>query len=407
MARMQSGHTGNIATVLRGFLPAIAIIANSFAWYSSISVFFTDIVDGFQIAASESLMIFGAFYVGAAASAVLGARLFTNMRRELSLAIWFILGIFGSVSLIAISSEASALTLAASFFVGVTVGIGLPSCLAYFADSTVIENRGLLGGITWAVSGLAMFLLAVLLSTLSFPAPILALAAWRCLGLVLLLIVGVHEPQPRQAHSYSSILRKKTVILCLLPWAMFCIINWVEVPLLENLIGSAYNLVMSVEFGISGIFALVGGFFADLIGRKRLMIVGFILLGVEYAVLSLASGSQLSWYIFAVLDGITWGMFAVVFFMVTWGDLAGSMKTEKYYVVGGLPYLLAGFLAVAMKPYAQVIPVATAFTLASFFLFLAVVPLMYAPETLPEKQIKERELKGYVEKAKKTKEKYT
>jgi hypothetical protein len=31
---------------------------------------------------------------------------------------------------------------------------------------------------------------------------------------------------------------------------------------------------------------------------------------------------------------------------------------------------------------------------------------MYAPETLPEKQIKERELKSYIEKAKKEKEKY-
>jgi hypothetical protein len=47
------------------------------------------------------------------------------------------------------------------------------------------------------------------------------------------------------------------------------------------------------------------------------------------------------------------------------------------------------------------------FSVASFFLFLAVIPLMFAPETLPEKTLKERELKQYVEKAKKTKEKYT
>jgi hypothetical protein len=45
-------------------------------------------------------------------------------------------------------------------------------------------------------------------------------------------------------------------------------------------------------------------------------------------------------------------------------------------------------------------------SIASFFLFLAVIPLFYAPETLPEKEIKERELKGYIEKAKKIKEKH-
>jgi hypothetical protein len=48
----------------------------------------------------------------------------------------------------------------------------------------------------------------------------------------------------------------------------------------------------------------------------------------------------------------------------------------------------------------------TAFSLASFFLFVAVLPLMYAPETLPEKKIKDRELRDYLEKAKRTKDKY-
>jgi hypothetical protein len=36
---------------------------------------------------------------------------------------------------------------------------------------------------------------------------------------------------------------------------------------------------------------------------------------------------------------------------------------------------------------------------------LAVLPLMYAPETLPEKRIRERELKQYIEKAKRIREK--
>jgi hypothetical protein len=39
-------------------------------------------------------------------------------------------------------------------------------------------------------------------------------------------------------------------------------------------------------------------------------------------------------------------------------------------------------------------------------LFLAVLPLFYAPETLPEKVRKERELKFYVEKAQEVAQKY-
>jgi hypothetical protein len=56
-------------------------------------------------------------------------------------------------------------------------------------------------------------------------------------------------------------------------------------------------------------------------------------------------------------------------------------------------------------PYISIEPYA-AFSFASFFLFLAVLPLMYAPETLPQKNIEQRQLKGYIEKAKKVSEKY-
>jgi hypothetical protein len=51
-----------------------------------------------------------------------------------------------------------------------------------------------------------------------------------------------------------------------------------------------------------------------------------------------------------------------------------------------------------------VVPISTSFSLASFFLFLAILPLLHAPETLPEKTIQKRLLEKYVEDAKKTKE---
>jgi ABC-type transport system involved in cytochrome bd biosynthesis fused ATPase/permease subunit len=94
-------------------------------------------------------------------------------------------------------------------------------------------------------------------------------------------------------------------------------------------------------------------------------------------------------------------LLATAFFTTIWGDLGQNGEKEKYYVLGGLPYLLSNFLYVLIKPYASAIPVAAAFSFASFFLFLAVLPLVYAPETLPEKTMKDRELKNYIERAKK------
>jgi MFS family permease len=130
------------------------------------------------------------------------------------------------------------------------------------------------------------------------------------------------------------------------------------------------------------------------------------LLGLEYAFLSLFSATQTTWYIYTLFDGIAWGMFATVFFMTMWGDLAQDNQKERYYLLGGLPYLLASFLSQLVTPFVGAIQTSAAFSLASFFLFLAMLPLIYAPETLSERRIREMELKSYLEKAKKVKEKY-
>jgi MFS family permease len=234
------------------------------------------------------------------------------------------------------------------------------------------------------------------------------ITVWRVIGLILFFFTFKDKKveNAQKVPTYAFVLGERELVLYLLPWIMFCLVNWMEAPLLENFFGGLYGLIGFVEVVIAGLFALVGGIIADFAGRKRVIIMGFIILGVEYAVLSLLSGMPVSWYIYTAFDGIAWGMFASVFFMTLWGDLAGDYEKEKYYVLGGLPYLLAGFLSILVKPYVGVIPLGTAFSLASFFLFLAVVPLMYAPETLPEKRIREREMKEYIDKAKKEKEKY-
>ena len=48
----------------------------------------------------------------------------------------------------------------------------------------------------------------------------------------------------------------------------------------------------------------------------------------------------------------------------------------------------------------------SAFSLACLFLFAAVLPLLYAPETLPEKRIELIRLRKFADEAKKAKEKY-
>jgi MFS family permease len=188
---------------------------------------------------------------------------------------------------------------------------------------------------------------------------------------------------------------------------MFCLINFIEYPILNNLFGNYFaSFITIAEFGICSFVALIGGWFADSVGRKRIVISGFVTLGIGYAVLGLFPRIILSWYLYTILDGVAWGIFSLMFYLVIWSDLAGNRIKEKYYLIGVSPFLISSYIQILFTPYAKLIDISAAFSLASFFLFLAVLPLLYAPETLPEKKIELRQLRKYVEAAKKVREKY-
>jgi hypothetical protein len=388
------------------FFPAFVIAVNTFVWYSLIYTVFEGKINSLSITNAEALLIFIIHYCGVAASAILGSMLFTH-RRNLFLSLWMFTGIVASLSLIGIESSVPTNTLLIAFFLGASIGIGMPSCLAYFADSTNIENRGSLGGITWGSSGVGILLLALVMASLSPFVTVLILAIWRGIGLVaFILFEEKRTSKTEMIPSFSSILHMKIQILYLIPWIMFCLVNWMEAPIVENLFGDLYAFISFIVFAISGVSALIGGIFCDRVGRKRVIIAGFVILGVAYAILSLLSEIPISRYVYVIFGGIAWGMFAVAFFMVLWGDLGGNMRKEKYYLIGGLPFLLSGFLSILVKPHVKSLPLATTFSLASLFLFLAVLPLLYAPETLPEKEMEKRRLKKYLEDVEKVKKKY-
>lgn len=208
--------------------------------------------------------------------------------------------------------------------------------------------------------------------------------------------------ETQKAPSYLQLIRKKDLLLYLIPWIMLSLINSAEAPMIERAFGGKmYTVIQFAEYAFIGVFAIVGGAIADRAGRKRVVIAGFVMIGIEYAALSAFSSVPYIVYLFMALDGITWGLLFSVFFTVIWGDLGEHYEKEKYYTIGCLTFLLSIYLSIIIKPYVENIALSTAFTVASFFLFIAVVPLMMAPETLPEKAMKERDLKSYLDKVQK------
>jgi MFS family permease len=397
----------------RATAPAIILVMNSFVWYIFTYSVFAEIVEGPYVPETEKMLLYIAYYVSVAASALIGSKLLPRIRIP-ALSLWQFIGAIATLSLTLISSGNTLGNIALALFLGASVGVGLPSCLSYFADSTSVKNRGLIGGIIWGIVGFSVLVFAFLSTIAGQWEMIATLTIWRCLGCLgfVVLIREYKTLNTQNALSYLAIIRKREILLYLFPWLMFCIINFAEIPVLTTVFGDEFALINILEYAVIGIVATVAGSFADRVGRKRIVIAGFIMIGLEYAALSIFYSYSVALYLYLFLDGVTWGLLFSVFFMAIWGDLGENYGKEKYYTLGGLPFFLAGFLPILIESLASdglvnLTDLATAaFSFASFFLFLAVLPLMYASETLPEKTIKDREIQTYLEKAQKEAEKY-
>jgi len=389
------------------FLRTILIVVNAFTWYLIAFELLISMLDIAGTTSFETLLIWAVHFIGVTCSALIGAILSHKLiNRDDFLSLWMFLGVASSLTPIILEAHPVYLGII-SFLWAVSFGLGMPSCMGYYADSTALENRGRLGGLIYFAISISLFLLGItLISFTSFVAQVAVLTIWRGVGLAAFIVFTPEKKgsDTRKSPSYNSIIHMKAVLLYLIPWTMFSLVNSITSPIFP---ASIVQMVTLITIVVAGLSTLVGGLLCDLIGRKPIVIVGFLLLGIGYAILGMFPHG-VSYYLYAIVDGVAWGMFGVVFLMVLWGDLSESMLPEKFYAIGGLPYLLSIFLRIPIAPYIQeLVPTTATFSFASFFLFLAIIPLMYAPETLPEKKIRERELRKYVDRAKKIKEKYS
>lgn len=402
-----SKSNGNLSRQ-RGFLAGFVVVINTYSWFFPLYILFEGILNDTIKEYSVFANVIGIHYLAALVSAFVGV-IAVNKRgkRDQFLILWMIVGAAASLSLTLVPIAGHLGLYLISFLLGVSLGLGFPSFLAYFAEYNT-ENVGKKAGTTFLLSGVGILAAGSSTALLPFAANALIFAAWRIIGCILFLFIRPTEKKEIGQHvSYRSILDQRAFILYFIPWIMYCIINYLEASLLKGFFGSEFSYFVPVaEFGIGGIVAFVAGYLSDLIGRKIVIAFGFVMLGIGYAFLGLFPGNMISWYFYVVVDGVSLGVFALAFFIVIWGELAGDKNKEKYYLLGGMPYLVLSYLGIVVRPYVELMPVSSAFSLAAFFLFLAVLPLMYAPETLSEKKMKDRELKKYIEKARKAKEKY-
>ncbi len=395
---------------IKGF-PALFLLANSISWFSLTLLVIGDFVGTRTI--NEILLISGSYFGGLIGSAIIGA---TILHRKLMgkgfLLSWLLFGV-ATCLLFSLGATSSLPSLTGmSLVLGLSIGLGIPTCFSFYADQTKAENRGKIGAIMFFIVQLFTAVILLLISDKGMNYQFLILALWRFIGLAgIIFYKSIPKLSEERATSIKSIIRERTLILYFLPWLLFSLVNSVETPIVQMYFGpELFNNSLLATTLINSVSAFIGGALCDLKGRKITGIFGFILLGLGYAFLSFFSGGptqEIGQFLYILCDGIAWGFLFVTFIFILWGDLSDGKIREKYYLVGSLPFLFSGLIQMIVQPFAKSISITSSFSVASFFLFLAIIPLLYASETLPEKSMKDRELKNYLEKAQKFAQKET
>jgi MFS family permease len=151
----------------------------------------------------------------------------------------------------------------------------------------------------------------------------------------------------------------------------------------------------------AGIGAVIAGFVADRFGRKQPIIIGLVMLGISFGFLGLAT-SSLSLFVYLTISGFAWGFLIVVYLAVP-GDVSLPGLKERFYALGiVLPLIIYAGLGASAMLLNIVAPADSLSSVLSIILFLSVIPVLRAKETLAREKISERKMKEYVERVGKT-----
>ena len=395
--------TDDISITFRKTLILLLLFTSTFlSFYLYHTFLLIDILQNYYSSYEQVFFGRAIFYIFLTIFQVIGSIISDKISRKKLLLCWVSSGTVIISLMIVFQSINNILFFCA--LLGASYGLGIPSCFAYLAESTIIEERGRVSGVV-QVSIFLFLLLVLKLNDVYF----LNTYESQILSLVLRIITFIplaldsfpkEAGKPIQIH---TILSSRVFLIFLIPWVMFNVSNGVLIFIENQLaLDEAFKIVIEIgpsyQYLGTFIFGFIAAVLADRYGRKQPLILGFIVLGIAYALVGIANSPQ-NWYMMNVLSGVGWGCIMVSYQWVILGDIAPTGSREKYYALGlivpTLSEMTFSFLESAIDVNIGASAIASAL---SILLLLSVFPLLIAPETLPENKIRSRRLRDYIKK---------
>ncbi|UCF45365.1 MAG: MFS transporter [Candidatus Bathyarchaeota archaeon] len=396
--------TENLQISFRKFLALMFLFTSSFGWFLSFFARFDDIFSFFIN--SEFWLNIGnlLFLSSVIVSAFIGSMVVDKVARKKLLLFLTLFGLLSSVPLL-FSRDAN-VALFLCVLLGASFGSLLPLVQSFFTDSTIPEERGRVSGfLILSIFIFAVFAMLIIdLLSLDSIGMFLIMIGLKLTGFLPFLLVSIAD-KVEKAKPWLQVLKNKDFGIYLLAYILFNVCSglvtfiWSGRRVTEDFLAEHNSAMVLRYFGIA-IIAVFTGFWADKFGRKKPVILGVVMLGVAYALVGLTLTPD-TYFLQLVFSGLAWGILIVIYNIIP-GDLAFPGSEYKFYTLGIIiPFILYTGINSGGRFLTFLPPLEIFSTILSIVLFLSVIPILYAKETVSESKIQTTRLKEHIKKVKK------
>ena len=380
------------------FLAVLLLFFPSFTWFFLFDYFLRVNIGSYSTDELLVPIVQLLFFVSIVISAIIGSMLSEKWNRRGFLKFW----IFFSIIITALFAVSQGLIffLILAVLAGASWGLGFPSSLAFLAESTNVGERARVSGILILITFVSIIFAAIVVGMfeLGLIESIFVYIIVRAMSFLALLL-DPFEGDVHKKSRWTTVFSTPGLWLFSLSWLMFSVssglfglieLDQVIIDFVASGQGSMYQFLGVV------ISALFSGFAADRFGRKKVIMFGLITLGISYAFFSINNTLE-TFLLTKIIYGAAFGIIFVVYSLTVIGDLARNYSKEKFYALGVVvPLIVFMFFEALSGGFSLSIDPSLASSILSMILFISVIPLLYAPETLPIDKLRSNRLKKYL-----------
>jgi MFS family permease len=297
------------------------------------------------------------------------------------------------------------------FFLVSFMSLGMLSTLGIFGSITLPEERGRVGGLI----GFVVFLLFYIVNYLIVLNIDFFGSVVFCLLFSLLPLVGLlfkHFPTKLLSIKKHAInyYERRVAVLYFIPWILFSVFNstlasnssdFIRPLISDSVFFSLLTIqVTGVVFGV-----LLGGFIADLLGRRFSLVFSLTLYGFGSALLGLFENELVYIGVYAI-SGLSWGFLFVLYIFVVWGDLSHQKERLQLYSIGLISFFISlGIGSLVRSLVYESLSLFQSALLSVMLIFILNIPILFAPELLPSYILEKIRMKHHMDRVKKLQKK--